>query len=71
MSTYGAIDGPLTPRLSVDGNRCMKEKMLNEDWGILTQFGATEDLYGPSSPRRTLLHIRHLQQKVASETILK
>ena len=65
VTTYRAIDCPLTPRWSVDGHRHMKEKMLNDDLGILTICGATEALDGPSSPRRTILHIHHHQPEVS------
>ncbi|TMW84087.1 hypothetical protein EJD97_025821 [Solanum chilense] len=71
VTTYKAIDGPLTPRRFVSGHRRMKEKIFNEDWGILTKCGDTEDLDGPLSPRRTVLHIHHCQQKVAPVPILK
>ena len=51
VTTYRAIDGQSTPRHSVGVHRSMKEKMLNEYWGILTKYRAMEALdgqYGPS-----------------------
>ncbi|TMW90714.1 hypothetical protein EJD97_015359 [Solanum chilense] len=59
VTTYGAIDGPSTPRRSVGGHRRIKELLLKEDRGILINFGATEALDGPSPPRRAVLHTRY------------
>ncbi|TMX00146.1 hypothetical protein EJD97_001337 [Solanum chilense] len=59
VMTYGAIDGPLTPRRFVGGHRRIKEMLIKEDRGISTMCGAMEALDEPSPPRRTVLHIRH------------
>ena len=59
VMTYGAIEGPSSPRWSIGGNRRLKKILLNKDRGILTKCGATEVVDGPSSPWQTVLHIRH------------
>ena len=48
--TYGAIDGPSTPRCSICGNCRLKKMLLKEDQGILTRFGDTKAIDEPSSP---------------------
>ncbi|TMX05706.1 hypothetical protein EJD97_006914 [Solanum chilense] len=59
VMTYGALDGPSTPRWSVGGNRRLKKMLLKEDCGILTMCGNTESIDGPTSPQWNVLHIRH------------
>ncbi|TMW99671.1 hypothetical protein EJD97_002160 [Solanum chilense] len=59
VMTYGAIDGPSTPRRSVGGYRRLKKMISKKYRGILTKCGSIESIDGPSSPRRTILHIRH------------
>ncbi|TMW99866.1 hypothetical protein EJD97_001819 [Solanum chilense] len=59
VMTYGAIDGPLTPRLSVGGTRHLKRMLLKEDQGILTKCESTEAINLLLSPRRIVLHIRN------------
>ncbi|TMX04924.1 hypothetical protein EJD97_003815 [Solanum chilense] len=59
VTTYGAIDGPSTPRQSIGGHRCVKEMLLKKGRGILTKCGATEALDGPSLPRRIVLLIHY------------
>ncbi|TMX03669.1 hypothetical protein EJD97_014894 [Solanum chilense] len=59
VMTYGAIDGPSTPRRSIGGNRPLKKMLLKEDPGYLTKYGAPKDIDGSSSPRRAVLHIHH------------
>ncbi|TMW99524.1 hypothetical protein EJD97_002401 [Solanum chilense] len=59
VMTYRAIDDPSTHQRSIGGNYRLKKMLLKEDWETLTKSGATEVINGPSSPRRTVLHIRH------------
>lgn len=44
VTTYGDINGPSTPRRCVGGHHRMKEKVLKEDWEILTICGAMNGL---------------------------
>ncbi|TMW93887.1 hypothetical protein EJD97_011024 [Solanum chilense] len=59
VMTYGAINGPSTPRRPVCGNCRLKKMLLKEDRGILTKCGSMKSIDGPSSPWRTVCHIRH------------